>query len=68
MMEQLNRAGARILGVVMNRIPRRGAEYYGGYLYYSLYHSDGHYTGDNDVQPKEAAKGKRKERNSERLR
>jgi succinoglycan biosynthesis transport protein ExoP len=49
MMEQLNRAGARILGVVLNRIPHRGAEYYGGFLYYSPYYTDGHYTSDEEV-------------------
>jgi capsular exopolysaccharide synthesis family protein len=58
MMEQLNRTEARILGVVLNRIPRRGAEYYGGYLYHSLYGSDGYYTSDDNAQAKEAAKEK----------
>jgi len=36
--EQLNTAGAHILGVVFNRIPRDRAYYYGGYSYYSPYH------------------------------
>jgi succinoglycan biosynthesis transport protein ExoP len=49
MMEQLDRAGARIIGVVLNRIPHRGAEYYGGFLYYSPYYTDGHYTSDGEV-------------------
>jgi succinoglycan biosynthesis transport protein ExoP len=49
MMEQLNRAGARILGVVLNRIPHRGAEYYGGFLYYSPYYTDGQYTSDEEI-------------------
>ena len=53
MMEQLNRAGARILGVVLNRIPHRGAEYYGGFLYYSPYYTDGHYTSEEEVDAKE---------------
>lgn len=44
MMEQLNRVQANILGVVLNRIPHRGAEYYGGYQYYSPYNSNGYYT------------------------
>jgi Mrp family chromosome partitioning ATPase len=48
MMEQLRRADARILGVVLNRIPHRGAEYYGGFLYYSPYYTDGHYTSDEE--------------------
>jgi tyrosine-protein kinase len=38
--EQMKRAGARILGVVLNRIPRNGSYYYGGYrYYYSPYYS-----------------------------
>lgn len=37
-LEQLERAGARVLGVVLNRIPRNRAEYYGGYQHYSLYY------------------------------
>jgi succinoglycan biosynthesis transport protein ExoP len=55
MMEQLNRAGARILGVVLNRIPRRGADYYGGFLYYSPYHTDGYYTSEEEVDVNEKA-------------
>ncbi len=38
-MEQLRRAGARVIGVVLNRIPRHRAEYYGGYSHYSPYYS-----------------------------
>ncbi|HZD58363.1 MAG TPA: polysaccharide biosynthesis tyrosine autokinase [Anaerolineales bacterium] len=52
MMEQLNRAGARILGVVLNRIPHRGAQYYGGFLYYSPYYTNGHYAGEEGVHPR----------------
>ncbi len=37
-LEQLNRAEARVLGVVLNRIPRNRADYYGGYQYYSKYY------------------------------
>lgn len=33
MLEQLNRAGARVIGVVLNRIPRKSPDYYGGYYY-----------------------------------
>lgn len=36
--EQLTRANARMLGVVMNRIPRNRAYYYGGYRHYSPYY------------------------------
>ena len=35
--EQMKRAGAHILGVVMNRIPRDRSYYYSGYQYYSPY-------------------------------
>ncbi len=37
--EQLDRAGARIVGAVFNRIPRSRGYYYGGYHYYSPYYS-----------------------------
>jgi capsular exopolysaccharide synthesis family protein len=45
-MEQINQVGARLVGVVLNRIPLRGAEYYAGkshlYTYYlSNYGSGG---------------------------
>jgi capsular exopolysaccharide synthesis family protein len=43
MMEQFNRAGARVLGVVFNRIPLTGFDAYGGVNYYSTY-----YTSDQD--------------------
>jgi hypothetical protein len=33
-LETLHRSGARIVGVVMNRIPRNRSYYYGGYKYY----------------------------------
>lgn len=36
-MEDLSRINARVLGVVLNRIPRNRAQYYGGYRYYSPY-------------------------------
>jgi capsular exopolysaccharide synthesis family protein len=42
-LEMLNRAGARTLGVVLNRIPRDRADYYGGYRHYSPYYSGYHY-------------------------
>lgn len=34
MLEQLERAGAHLLGVVINRAPRRGGSYYGSYRHY----------------------------------
>ena len=36
-LEMFKRAGARVVGVVMNRIPRNRSYYYGGYKYYSAY-------------------------------
>lgn len=33
MLAQLNRAGAHVIGVVLNRIPRKSANYYGYYRY-----------------------------------
>jgi hypothetical protein len=42
-MESFRRAGARVVGVVMNRIPRNRGYYYGGYKYYSSYSKDKHY-------------------------
>jgi polysaccharide biosynthesis transport protein len=41
--EQLKRAGAHLLGVVLNRIPRRHVEYYGGYRHYSPFYSNHRY-------------------------
>lgn len=44
MMDQLERADARVVGVVLNRIPRQGGLYYGGYrYYYAPYYYAGHY-------------------------
>lgn len=34
LVEQMKRADARVVGVVLNRIPRRPGYYYGGYKYY----------------------------------
>jgi capsular exopolysaccharide synthesis family protein len=42
-MEQLKRAGARVVGVVLNRIPRHRADYYGGYRHYSPYYGQYQY-------------------------
>ncbi|MBN1304057.1 MAG: polysaccharide biosynthesis tyrosine autokinase [Anaerolineales bacterium] len=43
MVEQFQRIGGRILGVVFNRIPRNRNHYYGGYKYYSPYYSSSGY-------------------------
>jgi len=37
-LEQMRRAGANVLGVVFNRIPRNQPYYYGGYRHYSGYY------------------------------
>ncbi len=42
-LEQMKRAGARIVGVVLNRIPRNRPTYYGGYRHYTAYYK-GEYT------------------------
>jgi Mrp family chromosome partitioning ATPase len=41
-LEELNRIGVRVLGVVANKIPKNRDYYYGGYNYYSPYSS--HYS------------------------
>jgi putative methionine-R-sulfoxide reductase with GAF domain len=48
-MEQINRMSARVVGVALNRIPARQAEYYGGYWYISPYNANNRYgyVGDN---------------------
>jgi capsular exopolysaccharide synthesis family protein len=45
MLAQLERADARVIGVVLNRVPRKGASYYGNYLY--QYDSDTAYSIEN---------------------
>lgn len=40
--KQLTRTGARVLGVVLNQIPRTGEEKYGVYRYYAGYYADTH--------------------------
>jgi capsular exopolysaccharide synthesis family protein len=48
--EQLERAGARVVGAVFNRIPRSHGYYYGGYQYYSPYYSkNNQYLNGNDA-------------------
>jgi capsular exopolysaccharide synthesis family protein len=37
-LEQMRRSGGRIIGVVMNRIPRNRPYYYGGYRHYTAYY------------------------------
>ncbi len=58
MIEQLDRAGARVVGAVMNPITRKSSRYYSGkYHYYSEYYKSrgyGYYTGESGT-----AKGKK---------
>jgi capsular exopolysaccharide synthesis family protein len=37
-LEQMKRVDGKVIGVVMNRIPRNRSHYYGGYRYYSPYY------------------------------
>jgi capsular exopolysaccharide synthesis family protein len=37
MVDQIARSGARVIGVALNRIPRKSAPYFGGHPYYSYY-------------------------------
>ncbi|MFZ5919772.1 MAG: polysaccharide biosynthesis tyrosine autokinase [Chloroflexota bacterium] len=45
-LEMFNRANSRIVGVVLNRIPRNRSYYYGGYRYYSPYNYYNPYSGN----------------------
>jgi len=61
LMEQLQRAGARVVGVALNPISRRGSHYYTKYGYYSsyYYYSHGHgyyYSDDGKKSRKEKVK------------
>ena len=50
-MEQINLVGARVIGLVLNRIPLRGADYYAGKSYlYTYYHSN--YGGEREGSEK----------------
>jgi capsular exopolysaccharide synthesis family protein len=57
-LEQLNRAGARLIGVIFNRIPRDRPYYYGGYRHYSPYYNGGYhyYDGKHDNNTIDVAK------------
>jgi non-specific protein-tyrosine kinase len=54
-LELFKRAGARVIGTVLNRIPRNRAYYYGGYGYYSPYSRNGYYGQDAREPVKESA-------------
>ena len=50
-LEMFKRAGARIVGTVLNRIPRNRSFHYGGYEYFSLYNDSKGYFSTNGAQP-----------------
>jgi succinoglycan biosynthesis transport protein ExoP len=56
LMEQLHRSGARVVGVVLNPISKRGNHYYSRYQYYSSYYYGsrgyGHYYSKNGSKRK----------------
>jgi Mrp family chromosome partitioning ATPase len=54
-MELYRRAGARVVGVVLNRIPRNRSYYYGGYKYYSPYSDSKGYFAGASAELEEAA-------------
>ena len=53
MLAQLNRAGAHVVGVVLNRVPRKNANYYG----YYRYENDAVYSIENTPAEQPAAGG-----------
>lgn len=58
LMEHMNRAGARILGVVLNPISRKYMHYYSKYQYYTAYYSTrtyDHYLGQNGANKRKRA-------------
>jgi hypothetical protein len=53
-LESLKRSNARVVGVVMNRIPKNRGHYYGGYKYYSSYAGKkGYYSEEENALPVE---------------
>jgi capsular exopolysaccharide synthesis family protein len=48
--ELFKRAGARVIGTVLNRIPRNRSYYYGGYKYYSPYSESKGYYGSGEAE------------------
>ena len=52
MLEQFQRADARVVGVVLNRIPRSGGLYYGGYRqYYAPYYDSNNHDTNGQTAP-----------------
>jgi tyrosine-protein kinase len=56
-LELFKRAGARVIGTVLNRIPRNRGFYYGGYEYYSPDSDSKRYFSGNGTQPEEKQVG-----------
>jgi len=54
-LELFRRAGARVVGVVMNRIPRNRSYYYGGYKYFSPYNDTKGYFASPEIELEESA-------------
>jgi capsular exopolysaccharide synthesis family protein len=54
-LDVFKRAGARVVGVVMNRIPRARKDFYGGYDLYSPYGESKSYFAEEEKAAKEAA-------------
>ena len=52
--ELFKRVGARVIGTVLNRIPRNRSYYYGGYKYYSPYNSSKGYYAAADPETAKA--------------
>jgi capsular exopolysaccharide synthesis family protein len=50
MVDQLDRSGARVLGVAMNRIPAKSFERLSGYRYFSSYYTDSPWKADQPSQ------------------
>jgi capsular exopolysaccharide synthesis family protein len=55
-LDQFKRVGTKIVGVVLNRIPKNRGYYYGGYRYYSPYYYRGYHYYRDDAD--HSAKGK----------
>lgn len=56
-LEQLRRADARIVGIVLNRIPRQGSQYYSGYRYYYAPYGPAHQQAANGFSAKSNGQG-----------
>jgi Mrp family chromosome partitioning ATPase len=49
-LDSFRRSGARVVGVVMNRIPKNRGYYYGGYKYYSQYGKNKQYYSESGTK------------------